>query len=175
MNKFSVILLAAITCLSQSAYADCHYMKKGGNNFYYSDSNGNAYDFYPVSRDAFGLALAGVKDQYNIGLKHNGEGEIYSFFSCNNKCTIITESFVRVYGFLRGELVGQKQVIRNKKTVLGAAMTDDINGCMKAQEIKDKEESNEAAKQFSEEMQPSSATKKAWERLSNLPDGQYGK
>lgn len=28
MNKFSVILLAAITCLSQSAYADCHYMKK---------------------------------------------------------------------------------------------------------------------------------------------------
>ncbi len=175
MSKFFLTTLLATAFLYQTAHADCHYIKKDGNNFYYSGNNGNVYDFYPVKRDAFGLALAGTKDQYNIGLKHNGIGGVYSFFSCSNKCTIITESFVRVYGFLRGELVGQKQVMRNDNTVLGAAMTDDINGCMKAQEERDEKKANEEANQFSKEMQPSSATIRALNRLSNLPDGQYGK
>ncbi len=171
MKKFKAVAVIFAALLSQNSIAACHYFKHHGNNFYYTNENGDVYDFSIISKNAPILGLTGVNDNYNLLLEHVGGDGLSTIFSCKNGCSIITESVVRYYGFMNGgQLVYQKQVIRNKKTVLGSAMTDYINGCMSSQEKKDKAESKIQEKEFFEEMQPSRSTVEAFKRLSKLPD-----
>ena len=173
MEKVKIFASCLLIFLfSQPSFGGCHYIKKDGNNFYYNNSNGDVFDFYPVERSAIGLSIAGIKDKYNIGLKHSEGSNIFEFFSCNNGCRIITESYIEMYGFLRGSLIDQKQVLRNPATILGSAMTDDINGCMEKQDLENKEKSREESKSFFNDIKPSSATEKARREISELPDGQ---
>ena len=168
MNKPKIWLLCLLCFSAHPALGDCHYIKKDGDNYYYSNANGDIFDFSPADRHGTGLLIAGVDDKYNLILKHREESNVVVFFSCNNNCQIITESYVQMYGIISGHLVGQKQILRNPKTIIGAAMTDDINGCMEQPKKKASKESNN----FFNDTAPSSATEREYQRLSKLHDGQ---
>ena len=157
-----------ILLFSQNSFASCHYIKHNGNNFYYSNSKGDVYDFIPAYKKSVGLSIADIKDKYNLELKHSGASNVITFFSCNGDCRIITISYVEVYGLISGSLVAQKQVIRKPGTILGTAMSDDINGCMEKQELANRKKAQHEDKQFVNEMAPSSGTLNAYRRLREL-------